>query len=175
MITTPRPTRQVVPGPTREVVRRHQILVHWGRGRAMKARTSALASSMNGPLLRNRSARWARTLQVASKVSARLGRRWCGTLRRPRSSGFEDVGEQVWANWTRQRWYPARWKGRSALSVARKMSPLVAVSESQFGPRAAEIRTDGSSRVREAGLHRLRQASPRPHAETEPGTTMLDR
>src|SRR5215207_660709 len=48
-----------------------QILGQWLRGKAVKANTSGLASSINGPILGNAATSWSRTLsQVAATVAA---------------------------------------------------------------------------------------------------------
>jgi hypothetical protein len=82
-----------------------EILVQWLRGKAVKARTSARAVSMRGPILGNRPASWSRTWsQVAATVA---GSGWAKIVRNTAATmSWWDLGtraSRLRAKWTRHR------------------------------------------------------------------------
>ena len=108
MITTPRPTRQVVPDPTREVVRRHTVLdyihVHDGRPGRPRVRPDRVLADKAYTSAANR--RFLRARGIAATIPERedqkSGRARRGSAAgRPRGFNPEAYKGNVWMNVTR--------------------------------------------------------------------------
>ena len=80
----------------------------------MKARTSALASSISGPILGNRAASWSRTSSQAPATASASG--WAKIVRNTAATmsawALGTWASRLRAKWTRQRWCAAPWKER---------------------------------------------------------------
>ena len=91
----------------------NQTFGQWLRGNAVKASTSALASSINGPILGKVRLSWSRTVsQVAATVAGSGG--WAKMVRNTAATmslwDFGTRASRFRMKCTRQRWWPTFWK-----------------------------------------------------------------